>query len=332
MRNYEKMEPSSVPKETKAHPPIGEQADSPESLVDIVKRVMASDRLTQNTVRTESGVGLAVLNQWLQRKYRGDVASIDRRMVKWLETRGLRASMSSLVPGVPAFFESETAQKITSHLQFAHSLGDILVVFGLPGVGKTSSIREYQRSFSNIWIATMSPAITRTMAVLQEIAFAVGATSGSLPARRLAKSIETKIRGTGGLLIIDEAHHISVLALDVIRSLHDSTGIGIALVGGVELETKLQGMPQFYSRVGLRIYVTKVLAGDVNAQLDAWKITKPDTRRFLSALSTKPGGLRGVTKVLQLASVLSSTSNEGLDLKHIKDAAATLAPQATGEE
>src|ERR1035437_1267786 len=47
--------------------------------------------------------------------------------------------------------------------------------------------------------------------------------------------------GTGGLLVIDEAQHLSVAALDQIRSIHDATDLGIALVGNQQVYARLTG-------------------------------------------------------------------------------------------
>jgi DNA transposition AAA+ family ATPase len=309
----------------------GENTETP--LSDRVRRAMVEDDLTQKTAAAQIGLNAAVLNQWLQGKYQGDVSKTEAKVLKWLRGRGERVSMQSLMPTAPEFFESETGTRIISHLKYAHSMQDMLTVFGLPGVGKTTSIHWYQRAYPNVWVATASPAITGVIPVLQEICEATqSGVKGNGGARARTQAILAKTKGTNGMLVVDEAHHLTPQALDTIRALHDASGIAIALFGGPELERKLQDMPQFYSRVGLKLFVAKVLKGDIDALLDAWGITKKEPRAFLVQLSTKPGALRGVTKVLKLASVVASSAGQELDIRHIKDAAATLAPQATGEE
>lgn len=310
---------------------LGNGATPTESIQERVRRAMVEDGLTQKETAIQSGIGSAIFNQWLQGKYAGDNARQDQKALTWLRGRGERVSMAALLPTPPEYFESETGQKIINHLRYAHMLGDLLTVFGVPGVGKSTAVRYYQRAYANVWVATLTPATTGVVPVLQEICDALQASKGS-GARKLAQAILGKVRGTNGLLIIDEAHHANVQALDALRGLHDATGLAIAFVGGPELETKLQSMPQFYSRVGLKLFVTRVLAADVNAQLDAWGITKRDARAFLAAHAQRPGALRGVTKVLRLATYVAASTGATLDTTHIKDAAATLAPQATGEE
>jgi DNA transposition AAA+ family ATPase len=304
------------------------------SLIERVRRAMFDHNLSQKEAALQSSIGPAVFNQWLQGKYQGDVAKADAKALRWLRGLGDRASIAQLMPNAPEYFESETGTTIINHIKTAHALQDMLAIFGAPGVGKTTAIRWYQKAYTNVWVVTFSPAITGTIPVCQEIAEAVGAERPNQVqgARRVLASLHKVFRESKGLSIVDEAHHLSTTALDTIRSLHDATGIAIALVGGVELQTKIQAMPQLHRRIGLRLYVTKVLPADVDALLDAWNLTKKETRKFLADVAKGPGALGGVTKTLRLASMVAASAGAELTLEHIKNAAETLAMKSTGED
>lgn len=284
--------------------------------------------LTQEQAAREAAMSPTTLSLYLQDKYPGNIDNVERKLVKWLETSGERRGVLSLVPEAPTYFASQTATEIITVLRYAQSLEDMVAVVGVPGVGKSSACREYQRQYSNIWIATMASHTTGTVPVLREVCDAVGGGHAS-GASGLAREINRKIRGTHGLLIIDEAHHLSTQALDALRALHDSTGVAVALVGSIELSAKLERMPQLYSRLGLRLLRLRVLKADITALLDAWGINGKSERRTLTGIAQRPGALRSVTKVLRLASSTARSLGEPLKHQHIEGAALMLSARAT---
>jgi DNA transposition AAA+ family ATPase len=313
-------------------PTAGYKADV--SLPVLVQRAMDEEGLTQKLAAAKIDIGVSVFNQWRQGKYRGDIAAVDTKVRVWLQSRGDRVALRHMQQPAPEFFLSDTADQVRTRLNYAQSLRDIATVVGASGAGKTSTVRQYARDNSNVWIATMTPAMgmaDRILPALHVIASEVGAVTSNR-AQKLLQSICDRVRHTDGLIVIDEAHHLNISALDAIRSIHDDTDVGLALVGGIELAAKIQKMPQLHSRVGLRLHVTKVTRRDVDAQLDAWKITNADSRKLLHLLATRAGGLRKITKTLKLASIIAANENTKLDHDHVKSAAHTLSDHATGEE
>jgi hypothetical protein len=102
------------------------------------------------------------------------------------------------------------------------------------------------------------------------------------------------------------------------RTIHDLTGIGVALVGNETVYTRLEGhgrqaqFAQLYSRVGMRISKNKVRRDDVNILLNGWNIMGEAERGLLFEIARKPGGLRGMTKTIRLA-FLSSGGDVNAD-------------------
>lgn len=291
---------------------------------------IGADNVTQSAVAKELGVSPAALSQWLKGKYAGDVAALDRKVEQWLSLRERRQQAAGQLPAPPKWFEGPSARDILAALAIAHLTGDMVCVYGGPGVGKTKSCEHYRDDSPAVWLATMAPHCTSVVPALQEIAEAVGIKDMSFTgARPLYRAILKRLEGTDGLLIIDEAQHLGEKCLDQIRSIHDASGIGIALVGNESVYTRLTGgnravsQAQLFSRIGARKYVARPAAEDVRAQASAWGIGSADIIDYLIAIAAKPGALRAVTKSIRLAS-MQAGSIEAVTLEHIKRAWANL--------
>lgn len=279
--------------------------------------------LSQAKVAELVGISGSALSLWLRDEYAGNPVNIARKIQLWVSSRAQRQLLQAAAPDIPRWFDSPTSRAITTALSYAQALEDMVAIVGVPGIGKSVSCREYRREHPNVWIATMAPQRAALSPVIREICAAVGAAHAS-SGDGLAREAAKKIRGRQGLLIIDEAHHIATAGLDAIRSLHDETQVGVALVGGPPLLAKIEQMPQLQSRIGLRLPRASVSQADVDALLDAWEITDRTARGELSLIAQRPGALRSVTKTLRLAASISRGANDTLGLSHIRQAARTL--------
>jgi DNA transposition AAA+ family ATPase len=189
-----------------------------------------SGGMSQSEIAKLSGVAASTLGRWLADKYDGDNASVERKVQAAMLALDDRKAQAAALPSAPEYIATPTSQRVVDALRYAHVASDVVVIYGGAGVGKSESIRHYAKSAPNVHVATATPASAGVVPSLEEVADAVGLpiTNG---AARLHRSIVKKLQGSFGLLIIDEAQHLSVAALDQMRSIHDATNCGLALVG-----------------------------------------------------------------------------------------------------
>jgi len=263
------------------------------------------------------------LNQWLSGKYRGDNEAVAADMRRWLNARSERTTAAGHLPEAPAWIATETAQRILSALAYAQMAGDISVVYGGAGVGKTCTARQYARENPNVWIATMTPSAAGVVTSLERIAHAMGLRDMPQGGARIEAAIIDRLRGTAGLLVVDEAQHLSKLALESVRSLHDATGVGLTLLGNDQVYAQLTGgarqahFAQLFSRVGNRMRLGGPTDADVTILAEAWCIeagAKPICRK----IAGQPGALRGLTKALRMAAMAAAGEGNTLAKEHIK--------------
>lgn len=316
------------------------------ALREETKAFLLDEGISRPEAAREAGIHYATFSAWLNGTYAGRNDRVAADVKKWVAARMERAAARAAMPEAPRFIVTPTAEAITSVLLHARAAADLVVVSGPPGIGKTSAACQFTRRTPNVWKIVGHPMLRSPRAALEELA----RIAGLMNERGLAnvhRSIVQRVRGTGGLIIVDEANHLSSEALDQLRSVHDEADVGLALMGNAMVFSRLEGgggrqaeFAQLFSRVGMRLTSAKDhrarLSGDIDAYLDAWEVTDAPVRKLLHAIGRKPGALRNVRKVLSLSHMLAGAARETLGPRHVTLAWQRLAetaaePGAAGE-
>lgn len=292
------------------------------------REVLSARGMSVSEAARQSGVANSTLAAWLAAKYTGDNARVAHQVELWLATREQETAARLAMPALPGYVETPTAEAFGALFGHAQYTPDIVTATGAPGVGKTSSAREYRRTHSNVWLLTADPSCASPFAILEFLAEVVGIYEPS-PSRRM-RAVVKKLQGTQGLLIVDEAQHLSIGALEQLRAVHDKAEIGLAYVGNEDVHARLAGggrraqFAQLSSRVGMRLMRQRPLAADVDALLAAAGIDGTAERKLLRAIASKPGALRSMSKVLRVAHMQASADETAIESRHLQEAWARL--------
>ena len=267
------------------------------------------------------GVGESTLSAWLANKYTGRNDEVAAKVNTWLDARPAQARVQATAAH-SAFVMTTTAEAFMAALEHAQFVPDLVVIAGGAGVGKTTCTRQYERTHRNVWMLTGEPALSTAFSVLERLCGAMGVREYTPVAR--SREITRKLCGSGGLLIVDEAQHLSTSAIEQLRSIHDVAGVGLALVGNQSVYARIDGggrraeFAQLFSRVGMRVRRDRPLARDIDALLDMNEITDGASRRLLRAIGGKPGALRGMIKTLRVARMMALAAETDLVAEHIR--------------
>lgn len=281
--------------------------------------------LTQAEIARQSGIGQTRLSQWMKGTYTGDNDKLEADLERWINAYIQREMAERALPSAPAWVATPTAERILGALGYAQTASDIVVIYGGAGLGKTCACRHYQATSPNVWHAVMSPAAASVVPALEEVAEAVGIKPAG-GAARIHRSIVQRLRGSYGLLIIDEAQHLNTQALDQMRSIHDATEIGVALVGNQQVYATMTGgnraayLDRLYSRIGKRLHLKQAATADIEAIVGAWDVRLADCKQLLTQIASRPGGLRTLTKVLRLATTYATARKSKLGCEDIRAA------------
>lgn len=306
--------------------PSAAEAEATIDVRALVRTLMEGDKtLSQAKIAVAAGISSTTLSQWLSGSYGGDNVAIEAKMLRWAEAAQAARDQAAAMPAAPGYVETHTGSRIIGALRYAQVAGDMTVIYGGAGLGKTESIKRYKTMAPNVWHATMTKASANVVTALEVIveALGLGASGG---ANKLHAAVCKRVANTGGLLTIDEAQHLTEAALDQIRAIHDATGIGIALVGNEQVFARMTGgnraayLDRLFSRIGKKVRLTKPTQDDVAALLEGWNVRDSKTRNLLTDIASKPGALRGMTKVLRLASMYAAAEKRPLGYDDVRAA------------
>ncbi|WP_225205361.1 AAA family ATPase [Novosphingobium huizhouense] len=266
--------------------------------------------------------------------YSGDERRIAETVFRYRQLLDQQKQLTVEAPKLPDYFTTPTSEQITMLLNWAQR-GRIIVVATGAGLGKTKTARHHRDCLPNVFIATMKPSTAGVNNMQQEVLKALGEKDAVGTPQRLSGRVMDRVRDlTNPLIIIDEAQHLSEKAIEEIRSWHDETGVGIALLGNMTVMQRLEGgaraaaFAQLYSRVSMRLIRPVPLQSDADALAEAWNVHEDDAIGYLRKIVTMPGGLRSGTMTLELAWMLASAERMPLSVQHLQDAWAQLSQRA----
>lgn len=267
-----------------------------EQAVQLVQDYKQESGKTQTVIANELGISDAALSSFLRGTYKTPHMIVPK-VAELLKVTGKR----KVAPKEPPFAETTVAKRVMEAISYCHLQGKIAVVYGDAGVGKTQAVRAYLRENSLAIGITISPSYASITGVNELIADQLGIRERV--ARRIYAEIIGKLKDSGRVLIIDEAQHLTVRALNHLRCMSDESGVGIALIGNEEVYTKMKGsgkadFAQLFSRIGMRreVLTTTTTKDDIR-KVFAEAHLEEDALELLYRIARTAYGLRGAVNV-----------------------------------
>ncbi|ELA3605828.1 AAA family ATPase [Klebsiella variicola] len=219
-----------------------------------LNNLMTRKGYSQTQVARAIGKSTAVINQYLQGKYAGDVPAIDA-LARSFINREVEKEKSQKITA--RFVPTVTSRKGMDVIRYAHLDGDLNVIYGAAGLGKTMILREYAAQHRDALLIEADPGYTARV-VLEELCGLLGISKrGNM--HELSEACIAALRDSGRLLMVDEAENLPYRALETLRRIHDKSGIGLVLAGMPRLIINLKGKrgeyQQLYSRVGFALCI-----------------------------------------------------------------------------
>jgi DNA transposition AAA+ family ATPase len=312
----------------------GQESFSDEEIQDLRERALALKEersLSWVALSKMMGIPSGTLSPWCTGSYGGDNNRIALEVNKFFRADENRRELAIDAPDVPDFLPTPTSRRIMQLLQWAHR-GEIVVITGEAGVGKTKALTQYQAITPNTVRVAMSEGTASPTSMLTEILRRIGSSSyksgGMGGVQALTNLLIERINGARYLLMLDEAQYLSDRALNQLRYLHDECGVGLALVGNLDIMGRIAArsgagsapFAQLHSRVSMQHHFERPVAGDIEVLLNAWGVAHADEKTLLAKIANQPGCLRQVTQTLKAATLVARQGDEPRTLSHLQAA------------
>jgi len=278
---------------------------------------------SMTTMSKAAGISSSALSQFLSDKYSGDKAAIRTKVesVMRRETEKAATTMS-----VGAFVKTSVSSRVFDAAQDCRLFGDIGVCYSAAGLGKTASVREYARQNSDVILVEADPGYTAKF-LFSEIRDIVGGGTGRGSLHDIFVECCNRLKGSGRLLIVDEAEQLPYKALEMLRRLHDKTGIGVLLTGMPKLLTNLRGhrgeYAQLYSRIGLAVKLQPLT--DADATMIIGRFLPKCSEKVQNALSREAAGnTRRLVKIIKRSKRVAQVNNREIDDDVVRHATSTI--------
>lgn len=272
---------------------------------------------SQRQISRETGLSTSVISQFLNGSYTGDNEEIAKTIGQYLTISKGRLNAVSTTQFYPELYNTK---EVLFTCFYAHRHNEIALVTGDTGAGKTAALRYYVDTSTGVIFVTANACTTSATAILGLICKELGM---QIPGRKAAlmNVLVDKLTGSNRLIIIDEADHLSLDALQAVRNLNDLAGVGIVLSGNDKIYRQMKAGRRSYEfdQLRTRIVVRKKVVNDYT--IDELTAIFPGLNQecigYLLKLANAES-LRTAKKLYEVAMDFAAAQRTSLTVKHLR--------------
>lgn len=262
---------------------------------------------TLHDLARQLATNVTQVSKYLAAKPEGDVARLEGTV------DDVRANEARRREAKHEYFETPVSRAVAGVFETIRETNDVGLLFGAAGVGKTCGVALYLAANPSALSVTVTEWAKGARAMERLLMGAVSARGWRGNVTR-ADFLVAKLSRSNRLIIVDNAHELSIGGIKWLFHFHDATDCPVALVGNPEVLDLIRPSDQRFSRIGLKREL-KLKGGQaraVAAQLTTslWPDAAEEVAGLTEAIAEQHGHFRALRKELLLARKIHGASKD----------------------
>ena len=282
-----------------------------EALIERARAYMSDNKLSQARFAGLVDVSESTVSRWLKQDY-ANMDSVSEKVAAFFEKDAARKSQVMRVD----FVMTGVAKQVWNVLEYTRLQKTIGIIYGDAGIGKTETAKQWAKGKADVVMITCTPAFANPKPFLKLLAREFKTTrTGTMD--DVYWDISDRLQNRDVTLIIDEAQHLTIKSLEIVRSLNDATETAIVLIGNEVVYNKMLGkqkaeFAQLFSRIGMRSSLSTEMVTLADAAA-IFGLVEGAELSYLHSICTSRFGLRGAVHVW-----VNACNNEDISLAGLK--------------
>ncbi len=289
---------------------------------EFIKDWMGKKKFSMNDLAKKSGMARSTISQVLSGKYPGNRSTWLRELLDLID----HEAKVDDVARPDSLVETHAVELMLALIQNVHVARTIGVIIAPAGFSKTTVLQAKHQMTKGSILVEIDEKNRNANGLIRLITEAMGLNL-SRGVGAMFSEIKRTLRGSGRLLMIDQAHDMLPDAFNIVRTINDLK-VGVVLAGTHILRDRVNDMKsgsQFYSRVMATLPLDKMLVmgdgekgGPAHSVTDIIRICEAgklrftaDARDFLFRLGNHPG--LGALRQCQLLVMVVAQAGRGVD-------------------
>jgi DNA transposition AAA+ family ATPase len=282
-----------------------------------IKDLLSSGKTNQSQLAKNVGYSSAVISQYLQGNYNGDVPKLEKVFEQYLQRQNEKNNAQNTKL---TYCNTSIAEQITNAASLCHYNYKIGVCVGKSGIGKTTAIKAYAAKKGGV-IYVDPDEKTRPRSILKQIERQLKLPDVKICIDDFIIDIVRSLKDSGRLIIVDEAENLDIHSFRVLRKIYDrcDESIGMLFVGTERLHKNLLTIKGEYEYIANRISrltrLDRLTTKDVE-MLVTQIFPNADSETIKHFESVSENNARILGHILETANILVNNGHE-LDRKVI---------------